>query len=134
MLKEIACIASMTLGQHTCTNETELSITGIPRDDLVVRSLHAGTERGKTHIKGLVEKGFGVPGNASSATHVDIVITQKGKTIHNLRVGLLPSQVPASRQGSPGRSSFGVTLDPLPTDAQITVTPHRKSTSTDCFR
>jgi hypothetical protein len=125
MLKEIVCATSMAFGYHSCPNETPLNITGVPRDGLVVRSLHAGVECGKTHIQGLVEKGgLGGYGNANAA--VDIVITRKGKTIRSLCAGLLPSRVPETRQGVPGRSSFGVTLDPLPSDAQITVTPHRQ--------
>ena len=134
MLKETVCIVSMAMGWHTCPNETKLPVTGISRDGLVVCSLHAGTDRGKTHINGKVEKSFGLPVSATTKNHVDIVITQKGKTIQSLRAGLLPSQIPATRQGVPGRSSFGVTLDPLPADAQITVVPHRELPGDGCFR
>lgn len=127
MIKETICAVSMLTGHHVCNDEAVLKAKPDSRDGLTITQIHAGNEAGKTHINGAIEKSLAA-GNANAAnTHVDIVVTHKGKTVRTIATEFFPKDIPATRQGIVGRSRFAVSLDkPIPADAEITVSTHRQ--------
>ncbi|GEM_PF-3354273 len=126
MFKETICFVSMLTGHHSCPNEKVIPVQNESRNGVVVYQTHAGVEDGYTHISGTVKKGFG-PGEVSAAnTHLDITATRNGKVIHAVATDFFPKTIPATRQGTPGRSRFAVKMGELPPDAKILVSVHRE--------
>ncbi|XHR28623.1 MAG: hypothetical protein ACFUZC_22235 [Chthoniobacteraceae bacterium] len=126
MFIETICFVSMLTGHHSCPNEKVIPVQNESRSGVVVYQTHAGSEDGLTHISGIVKKGFG-PGEVSAAnTHLDITATRNGKVIRAIATDFFPKTIPATRQGTPGRSRFAVKIDELPPDAKIAVSVHRE--------
>ena len=124
MFKETFCFISMLFGHHTCPDEKVLPAKPTSQCGVIVASVHAGNERGKTHVTGSVEKGMCAGIVSTARTHLDITATKNGKIIRKVATGFSPSTIPASRQGTCGRSTFAVNLSELPPDAEITVAVH----------
>ena len=124
MFKETFCFISMIFGHHTCPEEKVLPAKATSQSSAIIASVHAGNERGKTHVTGSVEKGMCAGMVSTARTHLDITATKKGKVIRKVATGFAPSTIPASRQGKPGRSTFGVSLNALPADAEVAVAVH----------
>ena len=124
MFKETFCFISMLFGHHTCPDEKVLPAKATSQNGAIISSIHAGNERGETHVTGSVTKGMCAGTVSTSRTHLDITATKMGKVIRKVATDFSPSTIPASRQGNPGRSTFGVSLNALPTDAEIAVAVH----------
>lgn len=126
MFKESICFISMLFGHHSCPNENAIPVQSTSGNGVIIVNVHAGNERGKTHITGSVEKAMNAGSVNSSRVHLDITATQKGKVLRSLATTFFPTEIPATRRGTPGRSKFDVTISELPSNAEITVTVHRQ--------
>jgi hypothetical protein len=126
MFKETICFVSMLTGYHGCPDEKVLFVQYASRDGVVICQAHAASEEGKTHIAGSVKKGFGAGDVNSSNAHLDITATQNGKVIRAVAADFFPTTIPATRQGTPGRSRFALEIPELPPDAKIAVNVHRE--------
>ena len=124
MFKETFCFISMLFGHHTCPDEKVLPAKSTSQGGAIIANVHAGNERGKTHVTGSVSKGMCAGTVSTARTHLDITATKNGKVIRKVATGFSPSTIPASRQGNPGRSTFAVNLSELPSDAEIAVAVH----------
>ena len=126
MIKEIICSITMLFDQHTCSDEKGLPIKAVSRDGVVIAGVHAGTEHGKTHITGSVEKAIGAGTVSTAWTHLDITATSGGKVIFTRATGFFPTTIPSSRQGKRGHSEFSLYVGALPAGAEISVTVHKQ--------
>ena len=124
MFKETFCFISMLFGHHTCPDEKVLPAKATSQSGAIISSVHAGNERGKTHVTGSVTKGQCAGAVSTARTHLDITATKNGKALRTVATGFSPSTIPANRQGSCGRSTFAVNLSELPSDAEIAVAVH----------
>lgn len=127
MFKESICFISMIFGHHSCPNENVIPVISTSGNGVIIANVHAGNERGKTHIRGSVEKAMNAGSVNSSRVHLDITATQKGKVLRSLATTFFPTEIPATRRGTPGRSTFSVTTSELPSNAEIAVTVHQQS-------
>ena len=124
MFKETFCFLSMLFGHHTCSDEKVLPAKATSHSGAIIANVHAGNERGKTHVTGSVEKGMCAGTVSTARTHLDITATKNGKIIRKVATGFSPSTIPPTRQGTCGRSTFAVNLSELPPAAEITVAVH----------
>jgi len=114
----------MLFGHHTCPDEKVLPAKATSQCSVIIASVHAGNERGKTHVTGSVKKGMCAGTVSATRTHLDITATKKGKIIRTVATGFSPSTIPASRQGTCGRSTFAVNMSELPPGTEITIAVH----------